>query len=440
MGDWYSIGVFAGLGVALRGRVRRGVRRSSPRARGTIPGGRGRVLRSASRSPTRTRRLRQGLGGVLGASGRSSSSAARLAVAGRRSRPRCSSSERPSCIAGLAFVPIVWVTSSSWPFPHWACACVGAPASGTRVSARSPGTRACPEKLVLIVIDGLTPADARARGRDRGRARRSRFLMSRGEYRARGDDVPVADARSASRRSRPARTRRPRDPAPRLVPPRRAARSSSTARRSAPSARRARRATIRDVDLQPERASTSRRSAVTVFEALEDAGLVTAAVNMVCYRGPQPSTLPHVPWLTRPAYGPSRFFYFNLFESDATGAPLAVRTRARGLDRRLRGGRSAAGSSPATASTSSSSTSRTTTTPRTRTGPRRRTAALARTRPGDRGAARGRGRAGRVPRALRGAALLRPRADAGRPRGAPRDAFGGLTRSAEATVARRSSS
>ena len=39
---------------------------------------------------------------------------------------------------------------------------------------------------------------------------------------------------------------------------------------------------------------------------------------------------PAVPWLTRPAFGPTRFFYYNLFESDVTGAPLAVRTRARG--------------------------------------------------------------------------------------------------------------
>ena len=71
------------------------------------------------------------------------------------------------------------------------------------------------------------------------------------------------------------------------------------------------------------------RDAATVFESLEGAGLVTAAVNMVCYRGParHEST---VPGLGRPAFGPSRFFYYNLFESDVTGSPLAIRTRARG--------------------------------------------------------------------------------------------------------------
>jgi predicted AlkP superfamily pyrophosphatase or phosphodiesterase len=69
--------------------------------------------------------------------------------------------------------------------------------------------------------------------------------------------------------------------------------------------------------------------AVTVYEALEDAGLEAAAVNITCYRG-RTAHRPTVPFLTRPAYGPSRFFFYNLFESDVTGAPLAVRNRPRG--------------------------------------------------------------------------------------------------------------
>lgn len=69
--------------------------------------------------------------------------------------------------------------------------------------------------------------------------------------------------------------------------------------------------------------------AVTVYEALEDAGLTTAAINITCYRG-RTRHLPVVPGLQRATYGPKRFFYFNLFESDVTGAPVAVRTRARG--------------------------------------------------------------------------------------------------------------
>jgi predicted AlkP superfamily pyrophosphatase or phosphodiesterase len=67
--------------------------------------------------------------------------------------------------------------------------------------------------------------------------------------------------------------------------------------------------------------------AVTVYEALDDAGLVTAAVNITCYRGRTPHSAT-LPWVTKLAYGPKRFFYYSLFESDQTGAPFAVRNRA----------------------------------------------------------------------------------------------------------------
>jgi len=73
------------------------------------------------------------------------------------------------------------------------------------------------------------------------------------------------------------------------------------------------------------------RNAVTVYEALEDSGLTAAAVNITCYRG-RSEHWPRVrvPVLARPARGPSRFFFYNLFESDVTGAPLSVRNRPRG--------------------------------------------------------------------------------------------------------------
>src|SRR5256714_1773894 len=69
--------------------------------------------------------------------------------------------------------------------------------------------------------------------------------------------------------------------------------------------------------------------AVTIYEALEDEGYVAAAVNITCYRG-RTRHLPTLPGLARPAYGPRRFFFFNLFESDVTGAPMAVKGRAAG--------------------------------------------------------------------------------------------------------------
>jgi hypothetical protein len=69
--------------------------------------------------------------------------------------------------------------------------------------------------------------------------------------------------------------------------------------------------------------------AVTIYEALEDAGFVSAAVNITCYRG-RHRYLPTLPGVGRAAYGPRRFFFYGLFESDRTGAPLAVRSRRAG--------------------------------------------------------------------------------------------------------------
>jgi predicted AlkP superfamily pyrophosphatase or phosphodiesterase len=71
------------------------------------------------------------------------------------------------------------------------------------------------------------------------------------------------------------------------------------------------------------------RDVRTVYESLDDAGLVAAAVNITCYRG-RTKHLPTLPWVTKAAYGPPRFFSYNLFESDATGAPFAVRHRSAG--------------------------------------------------------------------------------------------------------------
>jgi hypothetical protein len=74
------------------------------------------------------------------------------------------------------------------------------------------------------------------------------------------------------------------------------------------------------------------RSAVTVFEALADAGLRTAAVNFTAYRGRtlHRSALP----LLGTVRGPEQFFFYNLFASERTGAPLSFRNRAAGtIDR-----------------------------------------------------------------------------------------------------------
>jgi predicted AlkP superfamily pyrophosphatase or phosphodiesterase len=67
----------------------------------------------------------------------------------------------------------------------------------------------------------------------------------------------------------------------------------------------------------------------TVYESVEDAGLTAAAVNITCYRG-RHRYMPTVPGFAPPAFGPRRFFFYNLYESDPVGAPLAVRNRATG--------------------------------------------------------------------------------------------------------------
>jgi predicted AlkP superfamily pyrophosphatase or phosphodiesterase len=77
------------------------------------------------------------------------------------------------------------------------------------------------------------------------------------------------------------------------------------------------------------------REAVTVFEALEDEGLDSAAINFTCYRGRTQHALKlPVPvgrnrWYET-VQGPRRFFFFNLYESDETGAGLAIRSRPEG--------------------------------------------------------------------------------------------------------------
>ena len=68
--------------------------------------------------------------------------------------------------------------------------------------------------------------------------------------------------------------------------------------------------------------------ACTIFESLADAGLRTAATNFTAYRGRtrHRSLLPFLP----DVMGPERFFFYNLYSSDRTGAPLSWRNRAAG--------------------------------------------------------------------------------------------------------------
>jgi predicted AlkP superfamily pyrophosphatase or phosphodiesterase len=88
------------------------------------------------------------------------------------------------------------------------------------------------------------------------------------------------------------------------------------------------RRSIRDTIVGMNRDHLS-KDAETIYEAAERVGLTAAAVNITCYRGPH-RYLPTVPGIAPATFGPRRFFFYNLYESDPIGAPLAVRDRAHG--------------------------------------------------------------------------------------------------------------
>jgi Type I phosphodiesterase / nucleotide pyrophosphatase len=189
-----------------------------------------------------------------------------------------------------------------------------------------------PKKLVLAVIDGLTPAMLeRALGERRLPA--LSFLRESGSY-VRGTttfpSVTPVCLTSIATGAHPDTHH-----IPHLVWYHRGERrvveygSSFSAVRAA-GARRA----IRDSVFAMTHEHVSPR-ALTAFEALDDEGLETAAINFTCYRGRtrHPIKLPLRSGRNRwyeAAYGPRRFFFFNLFESDVTGAPLAIRSRPEG--------------------------------------------------------------------------------------------------------------
>jgi hypothetical protein len=182
------------------------------------------------------------------------------------------------------------------------------------------------EKLVLIVIDGLTPS-VFEQAVERRRTPALAALADRGSYRRAVSTFPSLTPvclSSIATGGHPDVHR-----IPHLVWFHRGERrlveyGSSLGAMIAAGTRRSIRDTIFELT-----ASHLNPEAPTIFESLDDAGYVTASVNFTCYRGrvPHRST---VPGLTREVLGPRRFFFYNLFESDTTGAPLAVRRRAAG--------------------------------------------------------------------------------------------------------------
>src|SRR5262245_15128149 len=181
-------------------------------------------------------------------------------------------------------------------------------------------------KLVLIIIDGLTPQvfeDAVTRGTAPALA----FLAEHGDYRRGVSTFPsltpvslasIATGAHPSQHGIPGLVWYDREHG-RIVEY-----GSSFAAIRAVGSRRA----IRDAIITMNRDHLS-RATPTIFEMLERAGLTTAAVNFTVYRGPvvHRSTLGS---LVPAVEGPSRFLYSRLFESDRTVAPLAIRDRSLG--------------------------------------------------------------------------------------------------------------
>ncbi|MCW2965206.1 MAG: hypothetical protein JWO17_2458 [Actinomycetia bacterium] len=178
-----------------------------------------------------------------------------------------------------------------------------------------------PKPVVLIVIDGLTPSMFEAADTPA-----IRFLAQHGEYRRSASVFPSLTPvclASIATGSYPDVHE-----IPHLVWWYRKERriveygSSFGAARAAGITR-----TLRDtvIDLNAKHLS---RGAETIYEALESAGLTTGAINITCYRGSHRHlpTIPGVPAVN----GPKRFFFYSLYESDRTGAPMAVRNRALG--------------------------------------------------------------------------------------------------------------
>ncbi|HEX5449370.1 MAG TPA: alkaline phosphatase family protein [Gaiellaceae bacterium] len=175
--------------------------------------------------------------------------------------------------------------------------------------------------VVLVVIDGLTPSMLEATSTPA-----LRFLLEHGEYRRATSTfpslTPVCLASIATGAHPDVHE------IPHLVWWYRKEQriveygSSFGAVRAAGLAR-----SLRDtiIDLNAKHLS---KNAETIFESLEGVGLTTAAINITCYRGPHRhlASIPGVP----PVYGPSRFFFYSLYESERTGAPMAVRNRSLG--------------------------------------------------------------------------------------------------------------
>src|SRR5581483_8416998 len=305
-----------------------GTRRSAGRSAGP-PAGSGSSRSSAARSHAAAREERRRSSSSAGRSPSRRSRSSRCSATSRRwsCRPSGSGSAaaRASGTPGCGSLRATSQRGGNRRFPH------GSPSlradGDPHAASRVPGAQvaSAARKLVAIVIDGLTPA-ALERAVERRTAPALKHLVEHGDY---GYATSVFPSLTPVCMSSIATGAYPDvHRIPHLVWYHRAEQrlveyGSSFGAIMAAGTRRS----ILDTILYMNERHLS-PAAVTVYEALDDAGLTTAAVTVTCYRGRTPplATIP----IPRSALGPRRFFYYNLFESDVTGAPLSVRRRPAG--------------------------------------------------------------------------------------------------------------
>ena len=179
-----------------------------------------------------------------------------------------------------------------------------------------------PKPVVLVVIDGLTPSMFEAADTPA-----LRFLAEHGEYRRAASTFPsltpvclssIATGEHPDVHEIPHLVWWNREEQ-RLVE----YGSSFGAVRAAGIAR-----SLRDtvIDLNAQHLG---KRAETIYEALEDAGLTTAAINITCYRGRHRASADH-PGRARRQRPEALLLLLALRERSRPGAPLAVRNRALG--------------------------------------------------------------------------------------------------------------
>src|SRR5437899_3160959 len=291
MGDWYLIGLLVGLGVAF------GILAAAvvPRwlAAAVVAAAAGVVVGFlVDNWDEALGGLAGGIAGAIGAAPGGNAGRARALRRPRRAR------RRRACLRAGRRLPRgrrAAGTRSAAPL-----ACPGAPRRAPHARTRL----SVPKPVVLVVIDGLTPsmlesADTPA----------LRFLLEHGEYRRAASTFPsltpvclasIATGAHPDVHGIPHLVWWHRDEQ-RIVEY-----GSSFGAILAAGLARSLRDTI--IDLNARHLS---QDAETIYEALEDAGLTTAAINITCYRGRNRhlSSIPGLPAV----YGPKRFFWYSLY-------------------------------------------------------------------------------------------------------------------------------